>query len=288
MKVDKVTLKLERREGEDKTFIFPVLPEELEIGGDAGNESINTIKQGEVTVFGNRKLRRFDIECFFTANEAAPFCKTKGEEFRTPEECVRWMKSIQDEQEPVWFIAEGLDLDAFWVTVESFKWKYAAMRDIHYTISFKEYRPFGQRAKTLNRAPDVFGTGERKTYDSMGQRREPTGWAIGDRVLVSGMYFSSPNGDRAMLSDMADMPERFMARPWSAALELTYKALSNRITPLKAQRAVIIDIWKTQMVSTPFDELTKTTIKSPFCYCVADLETQQRIGWVAEAQMIRV
>lgn len=287
--MEQVTLRLEKKEGDDRAFTFPVLPEELEISGEAGNESINTIKQGEVTVFGDRKLRRFDIESFFTANEAAPFCKTKGKDYRTPEECVRWIKALQEEKKPVWFIAEGLDLDAFWVTVEAFKWKYnAGTGDINYTLSFKEYRPFGQRTKTLNKAPDVFGTGERMTYDSAGQRREPSGWAIGDRVMVSGMYFSSPNGARAMLGDMMDMPARFLARPWSAPLELEYKAISNQITPLKAHRAVIIDVWKTQIVSTPFDELTKTTIKSPFCYCIADLATQERIGWVAEEQMTRI
>lgn len=286
--MEDVVLKLERKEGEDKTFIFPVLPEKLEFSGESGNESIDTIKQGEVTVIGDRKLRRFDVESFFTANEAAPFCKTKGEEFRTPEECVRYIKALQAEKEPVSFIAEGLDIDAFWVTIEAFKWTYNSTRDIDYSISFKEYRPYGQRAKTLDVAPDVFGTGERRTYESTGQTREPTGWAIGDRVLVSGMYYSNPNGAMAMLGDMLDMPERFMAKPWSAALELSYKALSNRIVPLVAQRAIIIDIWKTQMISTPFDELTKTTITSPFCYCIADLSTQLRIGWVAEAQMTRI
>jgi hypothetical protein len=286
--MDNVNLKLERKDGDDKTFIFPVLPEELEVSGDGGNESINTIKQGEVTVFGDRKLRRFDIVSFFTANEAAPFCRAKGEQFRTPEECVNWIKALQEVHEPVWFIPEGLELDAFWVTVEAFRWKYATGKDIEYSISFKEYRPFGQRAKTLNRAPDIFATGERKVYESAGERREPTGWAIGDRVLVSGIYFSSPNGARAMLGNMADMPERYMARPWSAPLEASYKALSHRVTPLKAQRAVIIDIVKTQMISTPFDALTKTTIKSPCCYCIADSATQKRIGWVTKDQMTRI
>ena len=285
--MEQVTLRLERKEGEDKTFTFPVLPGELEISGENGNESVDTIRQGEVTVFGNRKLRRFDIESFFTANPNASFCKTKGDEYRTPADCVRWIKEIQDEQEPVWFIAEGLDLDAFWVTVEAFRWKYTAGQDITFTLSLKEYRPFGQRAKTLNKAPDVFGEDERKTYDSAGQRREPAGWAIGDRVIVSGVYFSSPNGARALLGEMADMPERYMAKPWSAPLEAAYKQLSNRVTPLKAQRAVIIDIVKTQIVSTPLDELTKTTIKSPYAYCIADAATQKRIGWVAEGQMTR-
>ena len=285
--MEPVRIRLERKGGSDRTFIFPVLPESLEIEGQSGNESVDTIKQGEVTVMGDRKLRRFDIDSFFTANENAPFCKTKGETFRTPEECVRWINDIQEEKEPVCFITEGLDLDAFWVTIESFSWEYGAGRDIKYRLSLKEYRPYGQRAKTLDIAPDVFGTGEQRTYESSGQTREPTGRAIGDRVIVSGMYYSSPNGAKAMLGDMADMPERYMARPWSAALETEYKAISNKVQPLKLQSAVIIDIVKTQMVSTPFDEITKKTIKSPYCYCIADAATQKRIGWVAESQMER-
>lgn len=286
--MEQVTLKLERKTGEDRLFVFPVLPEKLEISGESGNESVETIKLGEVTVIGDRRLRRFDVESFFTANEGASFCRTKGEEYRKPEECVRYIKALQEAKEPVSFIAEGLDIDAFWITIEEFRWTYGTTGDIEYVLSCKEYRPFGQRAKTLDTAPDVFGTGERRSYQGEGQVREPAGWAIGDRVIVSGMYYSSPNGARALLGDMADMPERYMARPWTAPLEITYRGLSNRVQPLKAQRAVIIDIVRTQMVATPFDELTKTTIKSPFAYCIADLSTQLRIGWVAEDQMERI
>lgn len=286
--MEQVTLRLERKEGEDKTFTFPVLPGELEISGENGNESVDTIKQGEVTVFGNRKLRKFDIASIFTANPNASFCQTKGEEYRTPAQCVNWLKAIQDAKEPVWFIAEGLELDAFWVTIEAFRWKYAAGQDITFSVSLKEYRPFGQRAKTLDRAPDVFNEGERKTYSSEGMRREPAGWAIGDRVTVSGAYFSSPNGARALLGQMADMPKRYMARPWSATLEAQYMALTSNVSPLKAQKAIIIDIVKWQMISTGLEEITKTTVKSPYAYCIADAATMQRIGWVTESQMTRI
>ena len=276
--MDGVTLKLERKEGDDRVFIFPVLPERLEIAGDAGNEAIDTIKQGEVTVFGNRKLRRFDIVSFFTANEAAPFCRARGTDYRTPEECVRWLLELQEAREPVWFIPEGLGTDAFWVSVESFKWTYAQGHDIEYTLSLKEYRPFGQRAKTLTRAPDVFATGQEQMLEGTGQRREPAGWAIGDRVTVSGMYYASQAGDPAPLSRMADMPARYLARPWSIAQEAEYKELSNTVQPLRAQRAVIID---TQMTG---GRITKT----PYPFCIADIATQERIGWVAESQMTRI
>ena len=285
-----VSLKLERKAGDakDKTFIFPVLPEELEIKGDSGNETVETIQKGEVTVFGERKLRTFEIAGFFTANENAPFCRTKGEDFRTPEECVAWIGRLQEAGEPVWFIPEGLGIDAFWVTVESFAWKYIPGHDIEYVAGFREYRPFGQRAKTLNRAPDIFGTGERKTYESTGERREPTGWAIGDRVIVSGMYYRSPNGLPAPLGDIAAMPADFMTRPWSLPLELTYRAMADRPEPLKAQRAIIIDIIRTREERSPIDGVPHTVARSKYGYCIADLATQERIGWVAEDQLTRV
>ncbi|MBQ8035385.1 MAG: hypothetical protein IJ268_00165 [Proteobacteria bacterium] len=271
-------------------FKFPVLPETLEISGSAGNESIETIKQGEVTAIGNRKLRQFEIESFFTANEAAPFCRTKGEEYRTPAECVQIMTEYQEAKEPLKFITEGLNMNAFRVTLEAFSWAYLpGTGDISFTASFKEYRPYGQRAKTLDRAPDLFNTGTaQRTYEAAGGRREPEGWAIGDRVTVSGMYFQSPNGAKALLGAMADMPTDFLAKAWTTALEATYRALSNRVMPLKNRKAVIIDIVKLQLVSTPLDPLTKKEIKSPYCYCIADIATQERIGWVAEDQMVRL
>ena len=277
-------------EGKTARFTFPVLPETLEISGEAGNESIETIKLGEVTAIGNRKLRRFDIESFFTANEAAPFCRTKGEAYRTPTECVQIMAAFQEEKEPLTFITEGLEMNAFRVTLEAFSWSYLpGTGDIGFTASFKEYRPFGQRAKTLDRAPDLFQTGTaQRTYEAAGGRREPEGWAIGDRVIVSGMYFSSPNGAKALLGAMTDMPADYMMKPWTTALELIYRALSNRVMPLSNRRAIIIDIVKLQLVGTPLDPLTKTEIKSPYCYCIADIATQERIGWVAEAQMVRL
>lgn len=276
-----VDIILEKKDGEQ--FKIPVLPPEMEIAGGTGNQSIETIKQGEVTVFGKRKLRAFSIQSFFTANEEAPYCRTKGTEFKTPTECVKILLEIQESEEPVRFITTGLELNAIWVTLENVSWSYQpGTNDINYQADFKEYRPYGQRIKKYEVTKDVFNlTKETKALEGTGGRREPTSWAIGDNALATGKYYRTEGGPQLEPPVIASRPDKFLMNVWTKAAEETYKQASFKADSLQNKRVVIIDIIKTQTVAG-------IEVKSAAGYCIADANTKSRIGWVAESQLKRV
>ncbi|MCQ2100994.1 MAG: hypothetical protein MJZ10_11885 [Fibrobacter sp.] len=275
-----VDIILERKDG--KQFKFPVIPAEFEVAGGSGNQTIETIKQGEVTVFGKRKLRSFNITSFFTANEAAPYCRTKGAEYKEPIECVRELLEIQELEEPVSFITTGLDMKAFWVTLENVTWGYQpGTQDINFSADFKEYRPYGQSAKKYETVVDVFNLKkETKVLEGAGGRREPTDWAIGDNVVVSGLVYEDPTGPIKGLLVIADRPSNYLLNAWTAAQAEIYKAMKTKEKILQGKQAVIIDIVKTQIVAG-------VEMKSGAPYCIADAKTKNRIGWVNGTQMAR-
>lgn len=278
-----VDIFLETRTGEK--FQFPVLPAELKLSGASGNQSVDTIKNGEVTTFGHRKLRTFEIEAFFPVDKTPSFVRTK-DDFLTPEQCVAQMSAYQEAREPLKFITTGLGMNAFWVSVEAFSWRHGAGGgDVNYSLSLKEYRPFGNRAKTLDKLPDLFDLGaEQKVYEGAGGIREPAGFAIGDRVQVSGVYFSSPNGARAIW----DAPADFLTRKWSVAQEAVYKAITTRVEPLKNRRCIIVDVVRSSFIQTPAAIPVQDVLPNSSPYCVADISTRRRIGWVSESQLSRI
>ena len=283
--MNNVTLQLQPKGGEP--FYFPVLPERLNFKASSGNESLETIKLGEITVFGNRKLRTFDVESIFPNSPNFPFCNR--EHFSTPQECISRLNEMQEAQEPVEFILSGLDgfvLNKFWVSIESFEWEIGAgPLTINYTLSLKEYRPFGSRAKELDTVQDLFGaSGEKIKFEAPGQRREPTGYAVGDHVIVSGVWYQSWTGAGAVLSVAQKVENRILDKPWTLALEAAYKAANYRLWPLKERKCVIIDVARYRM----FDLLPDVSSVAIFPYCVADLSTRNRIGWVAESSLTRL
>lgn len=279
-----ITIQLEKLD-RSRSLQLPVLPEVLQFSGSGGNVSIETIRLGEVSVLGTRKLRTFDLECFFPENENAPYCQTRGAAFKTPTECVAELSEMQDAKEPLRFIVTGIGLNCFYVSIEGFSWEYGpGQADINYKLQLKEYRPYGNSRKTIEQVPDLFNVGARQTkyYETDGSQREKTGFAIGDKVLVSGLYFSSPKGAKALLTVSSD----FLTRPYSALQEQAYKAIFQSGAILKEQKAVIIDKADREIpMLRNFDDVAanQDIISLPlYNYCVADADTRRRIGWVAE------
>lgn len=275
-------------EFDGEKYVLPILPAQLQIQSASGNEGAETIALGEVTILRMRKLRTLVIESFFPSNPNYPFCRTR-ENFRKPQEYLQAIERAQTELIPARLTITNCGLSAFWVSVEDFKFVRAQDENVNYSLSLKEYRPYGQRAKTMEQNSALFEeNAESVLTESFGQVREPSGFAVGDRVIVSGIYYSSPDGAAALL----DAPTDFMQEPYSATVAAAMKSIKElgNIGTLNGQRCIIIDrdMAKVTHYDAPIIGDIDITVTAPYSYYIADLESRESIGWVAESQMRRL
>lgn len=274
-------------EFDGEQYMLPILPAQLQIQTQSGNESAETIALGEVTILKMRKLRALTIESFFPSHPNYPFCRTR-DAFKKPVEYLRVIERAQTELIPARLTITNCGLSSFWVSVEDFRFTKAQDDNVAYSLSLKEYRPYGQRAKTMEQTPDLFGLEETETVltESVGQVREPTDFAIGDRVIVYGLYYSSSDGAPALLECADD----FMHQPFSTALAAAWKARKGlgNVPILNARRCIIIDkeLNKTKHYEVPL--LVEVVTPAPYCYHIATLDTREALGWVAGIQMKRL
>ena len=275
-------------EFDGEKYQLPVLPAEVQIQSASGNESAATIALGEVTILKMRKLRSLTIESFFPAHPNYPFCRTR-ENFKKPSAYLRIIEKAQTELIPARLTITNTGLSTFWVSVEDFRYSRAQDDSISYSLSLKEYRPFGQRAKTMEQNASLFDeTSESVLTESFGQVREPTDYAVGDRVVVSGIYYSSPDGALALLESSVD----FMQQPYTSAVAALWKVRKDigNVSVLNGQRCIIIDRDMSRIThyDAPIVGDVDVPVAAPYCYHIADLETRKAIGWVAEYQMRRL
>lgn len=281
-----IDITIETADGEK--YNLPILPEEIEITSNAGNESVQTIALGEITILKRRQLKTLTIDSFFPGTDCYPFSRCRGGDFKQPNEYIAFFDKIQKAAEPVKLTITGIKLSAFWVSIEEFTVTHGRTLDIQYSLSLKEYRPYGQTPKMLEKIEPLyeFDVDENELQEGTGQVRQSAGFAIGDRVIVNGMYFSNSYGDIPILTTPTD----FLMHPFDSALAAVWAGRKNfgLREPLVAQRCIIIDREMQKYKTYDVPVLGDTPIPSElnlFPFCVADLEKRETIGWVSEAQM---
>lgn len=269
-------------------FKLPVPPEEIQISSNSGNESVQTIVLGEVTVLKRSQLKTLTIESFFPGHDCYPFSRCKGNEFEKPEVYISGFMRVQKNAEPMKLTVTNINLSAFWVSVEEFTITHGRNADIPFTLSLKEYRPYGQTAKMLEQIEPLyeFDVEVERPFEGTGKKRQAAKFAIGDRVIVNGNFYANAYGDIPIL----DTPSQFMMQPFTSALGAFWagrKDLGKR-EPLSAQRCIIIDREMQKYKTYEWPVFGDTPIPADlnlYPFCVADLETRKTIGWVAENQM---
>ena len=276
-------------EFDDKKYTIPVLPGEVTISSPTGNESAETIALGEITILKKRKLKTLSIESFLPARSGLPFCRT-NDEFKKPKFYIDGFLKAQEQQIPVRLSITGCGIPSFWCSIEDFSYTRSQTSDINYSLGLREYRPYGQKAKQMEKVDPLFDWEESEdtVAESFGQVRQPTSFAIGDRVVVTGQYFSSPDGGIVP----ASAPVNFMMDPFTESAAILWASRKDIVSvePLNQRRCIICDVERERVkyydLPAVADQPIPTILDYP--YMVADLETRKAIGWVSEAQMVRL
>ena len=132
-----------------KSLTIPINPEELEISSDSDNENIDIVGLGPATRKGAAGLKTVTIESFFPA---------PGSYFYTgvfPRTCVEFIQTIHKTEnvnnKVAKIVTTGLPVNLnMYFVIEEFTYNHKAgeEEDIYYTLSIKEYIPYG--VKTIN------------------------------------------------------------------------------------------------------------------------------------------
>lgn len=169
---------------------LPVNPEELTISEPGGNITTDVIKLGEINILRERKLKTCELECFFPLKSNSPYVVTKGE-FKEPDFYIEFFEKILSDKKPCRFLVSEIGVNML-VSIEEFSFGYMAQdADVQYKLSISEYREYSCRVLIPEKKPDDSPT---LPVEPEPPPRQPTGYAIGDAVIVNGRYFYTSYG----------------------------------------------------------------------------------------------
>ena len=284
MEPTQVDLFLEfQTESHDVSLRIPVLPSALEFERSSDNASSSTIRLGEVNVLRRPKLISFTIDSFFPKNNASHFVRGR-DEFYTPDYYATLLTYLQDSRVPAKAVFAGLEIESFYVSVESFKFRSEfGDADMGYQLSLKEYRHYGASANKLVTTKPIFSGDHAQAVSGVGPARPKTEFSIGDRVVVNGTHYRDPYGGVAFLPTPID----FMCQNYQTALAKGIQSLRNAPAALYEQAAVIIGIKcnGNQLIksSLPGQLETKTELEVFFPYRIA--VNERALGWVEKSSL---
>lgn len=283
-----LTFDTPNRQGEDYDGVslrLPVLPEQLQFVRGGDNISSSTVKHGEVNVLRKPKLTTFQIDSFFPRSGERGYVRGR-EEFYSPDYYMTMLTWLQDNKAPAKAVFCGFDIEAMYVSVESITFSYQhADEDITYSLSLKEYRPYGANSRRLVALKPLFSGDNATAYNAVREARPktPSKFSIGDRVIVNGLYFRDAYGGVAFLPTPMD----FMCQNYKTAAAKGIESIRNAPGQLLEQEAVIIGIKRNgkQLIksSLPGGIQNKTELDAFFPYQIA--VDQKALGWVAKSSL---
>lgn len=273
----------ENSDYEGVSLRLPVLPEQLQFVRGGDNVSSSTVKHGEVNVLRRPKLTTFQIDSFFPRTGERGYVRGR-EEFYSPDYYMTMLTWLQDNKTPAKAVFSGFDIEAMYVSVESFTFSYNhADDDITYSLSLKEYRPYGANSRRLVALKPLFSGSNATAYSAVRPARPKTSFSIGDRVIVNGLYFRDAYGGVAFLPTPMD----FMCQNYKIAVVKGVASIRNAPAQLLEQEAVIIGIKRNgkQLIksSLPGGVQNKTELGVLFPYQIA--VDQKAVGWVAKSSL---
>jgi len=264
---------------------LPVMPEQIQFVRGGDNISTSTVKHGEVNVLRKPKLTTFQIDSFFPRKGERTYIRGR-EAFYSPDYYMTMLTWLQDNKTPAKAVFCGFDIEAMYVSVENFTFSYQyADDDIAYSLSLKEYRPYGANSRRLVALKPLFSGDSATAYHAVREARpkSPLEFSIGDRVIVNGPYFRDAYGGMAFLPTPMD----FMCQNYKTAISKGIESIRNAPAQMLEQEAVIIGIKRNGRMfiksSLPGGVQSKTELDVMFPYHIA--VDQKALGWVAVSSL---
>lgn len=144
-------------------FEIPVLPEEIEIGGEGDGETYNITDLGEINVIKAAKLKEISFSSFFPAiavgGTVPSYVSSKN--WGQPADYIQLIETWMNKRKPIRFIftSTGLKINIA-TSIEEFNYKEVAGSpgDFEYEISLKEYVFYAAKKVKLKTTETAAGT----------------------------------------------------------------------------------------------------------------------------------
>lgn len=176
----------------NRVIQLPVNPEELMISSESNNKTSEIVSLGEISLLRTKKLATLSIDCFFPANQDAPYVLTKGK-FEEPQFYVDFIELVRNANQPMRFIITDTGVNML-VSIEGFEYGLkAGDDDLYYKLQLKEYKPYGSKVLKLV-TPET--TTQPAQAVAQVPERPKTGFAIGDVVIANGTYYATSYGEK--------------------------------------------------------------------------------------------
>ncbi|MNO53895.1 LysM domain protein [compost metagenome] len=144
-------------------FEIPVLPEEIEIGGEGDGETYNITDLGEINVIKAAKLKEISFSSFFPSiavgGTVPSYVSSKN--WGQPADYIQLIETWMNKRKPIRFIftSTGLKINIA-ASIEEFNYKEVAGSpgDFEYDISLKEYVFYAAKKVKLKTTETSAGT----------------------------------------------------------------------------------------------------------------------------------
>jgi nucleoid-associated protein YgaU len=144
-------------------FEIPVLPEEIEIGGEGDGETYNITDLGEINVIKAAKLKEISFSSFFPAIAVGGVVPSyvSSKNWGQPADYIQLIETWMNKRKPIRFIftSTGLKINIA-ASIEEFNYKEVAGSpgDFEYDISLKEYVFYAAKKVKLKTTETAAGT----------------------------------------------------------------------------------------------------------------------------------
>lgn len=180
-------------EFDNQVVQLPINPEEIQVKSSGNNKTEEIVKLGEINVLRQKKLQALAFECFLPKDSSPPYVLTKGK-FKDGDFYIEFFEKIRASNKPARFIISDTKINML-ASIEDLDYGYkAGDADLHYSISIKEFRPYGAKVVKI-KSPENKSDPAKVTPPPKATPRPKTGFSIGDTVIADGKYWYTSYGD---------------------------------------------------------------------------------------------
>lgn len=176
---------------------LPVNPPSVVVKSPGTNKTAELVTLGEINILREKALQTLEFTCFFPVDTKSPLIAGGVNTAAAPKKYVTFFDNIRKNKKPCRLIITGVDIN-MQVSIEDFgAGVTAGDDDLQYSISLKEYKEYTTKlVKTqIPGSPGVNTDGTVSYVTQQEEARAKTGFAIGDKVSVTGYWWYNSYGD---------------------------------------------------------------------------------------------